>query len=163
MFCYGGYPGFLINTRTHKLCKGPSNTYSSNVCFQIVHWFQIGVIWKFFFLGSFKFVLRWWPSLISVQRNQNTISAGLFKYSLGAIKFIVTVIFCIFSQSTVKTLFGGGGHLGFPMAKKVFRESYKEHSYLLTFPSYMWLCIREEDFQPIRKHNWSQQPSLNSN
>lgn len=93
MFCYGGYPGFFINTRTHKLCKGPSNTYSSNVYFQIVHWFQIGVIWKYFFL---KFVLRWWPSLISVQRNQNTISVELFKFSLGAIKFIVTVIFLYF-------------------------------------------------------------------
>ena len=97
MFCYGGYIGFFINTRTHKLCKGPSNTYSSNVCFQIVHWFQIGVIWKYFFHRyCFKFVLRWWPSLISVQRNQNTISAGLFKFSLGAIKFIVTVIFLYF-------------------------------------------------------------------
>ena len=48
LFYDGSNLEFPINTQKHIFCKGPSNEYCTQVCFQMGLWFKIGVILQYF-------------------------------------------------------------------------------------------------------------------
>ena len=72
VFCYDGNLGFFINTKNTHFVKdhprhipaklpsnGSSKAHSSQACLQMVHWFQIGILWIYYSgIGwNYKFAL----------------------------------------------------------------------------------------------------------
>jgi hypothetical protein len=50
----------FLSTQKHKFCNEPLKAIPSYVYFQMIHWFQMGIIVKYF--NNIKTVLQWWPS-----------------------------------------------------------------------------------------------------
>lgn len=139
IFPYGDHLRFSIDIKHHKWFKWPSNAHSSKSCFQMG---QTGIIWKYFFNNSDWYTKRniiLWETIQWLLCSDwvQSVSENFFPFFHN-------------SQNYVKTLSCDAANF------QIFRGSYKEHSYKITFLSHTWFLRRRFlKFQRSRKYNWS--------